>query len=45
MEHVTPLSRELAAAALTDRLRILHAVTCLGLHGRPPGTLFMGNGE
>lgn len=45
MEHVTPLSRELATAALTDRLYILHAVTVPGLHGRPPVTLFMGNGE
>ena len=45
MEHVTPLSRELAAAALTDRLCILHAVSVPGLRGHPPVTLFMGNGE
>lgn len=45
MKHLTPLSRELAIAALTDRLCILHAVTVPGLHGRPPVTLFMGNGE
>jgi len=45
MEQLTPLSRELATAALTDRLCILHAVTVPGLHGRPPVTLFMGNGE
>jgi mutator protein MutT len=45
MEQLTPLSRELATAALTDRLCILHAVTVPGLHGRPPVTLFMRNGE
>jgi ADP-ribose pyrophosphatase YjhB (NUDIX family) len=45
MERLTPLSRELAIAALTDRLVILHAVTVPGLHGHPPFTLFMGHGE
>jgi ADP-ribose pyrophosphatase YjhB (NUDIX family) len=45
MDHLTPLSRELAAAALTDRLCILHAVSVPGMHGRPPVTLFMGHGE
>ncbi|MBN1255926.1 MAG: NUDIX domain-containing protein [Deltaproteobacteria bacterium] len=45
MEQLTPLSRELAVAALTDRLRILHAITVPGLHGLPPVTLFMGDGE
>jgi ADP-ribose pyrophosphatase YjhB (NUDIX family) len=45
MDRLTPLSRELATASLTDRLCILHAVTVPGMHGRPPVTLFMGHGE
>jgi ADP-ribose pyrophosphatase YjhB (NUDIX family) len=45
MDRLTPLSRELATAALTGRLCILHAVTVPGLEGRPPVILFMGNGE
>lgn len=45
MDRLTPLSRELAVAALTDRLCILHAVSVPGLRGRPPVTLFMGHGE
>jgi ADP-ribose pyrophosphatase YjhB (NUDIX family) len=45
MDFLTPLSRELAIAALTDRLCILHAVSVPGLRGRPPVTLFMGHGE
>jgi hypothetical protein len=45
MDLLTPLSRELAIAALTDRLCILHAVTLPGLHDRPSVTLFMGHGE
>jgi len=45
MEQLTPLSRELAAAALTDRLCILHAVSVPGLRGRPSVTLFMGHDE
>jgi ADP-ribose pyrophosphatase YjhB (NUDIX family) len=45
MDLLTPLSRELATAALTDRLCILHAVTLPGLHDRPSVTLFLGHGE
>lgn len=41
MDLLTPLSRELAVAALTDRLCILHPVTVAGMHGRPPVTLFI----
>ena len=41
MKYLTPLSREVAGAALTDRLSILHAVTVPGMHGRPPVTLFI----
>src|SRR5208337_4088269 len=39
MKDLTPLSREVAVAALTDRLCILHAVTIPGMHGRPSVTL------
>jgi ADP-ribose pyrophosphatase YjhB (NUDIX family) len=45
MERLTPLPRELAIAALTDRLCILHAVIIPGLHGHTPFTLFMGGGR
>ena len=45
MDRLTPLSRELAVAALTDQLPILHAVSVPGMRGREPVTLFMGNGE
>lgn len=45
MERLTPLSRELALAALTDRLCILHACIVPGMHGRPSVTVFMGDGE
>ena len=45
MDRLTPLSRELAVAALTDRLSILHAVSVPGMRGRASVTLFMGNGE
>jgi 8-oxo-dGTP diphosphatase len=45
MERLTPLTRELAIAALTDCLCILHAVTIPGLHGLPPFTLFMGHND
>jgi ADP-ribose pyrophosphatase YjhB (NUDIX family) len=45
MERLTPLSRELAIAALSDRLCLLHPITVPGLHGHPPFTLFMGNRE
>ena len=45
MDLLTPLSRELAIAALTDQLCVLHAVTVPGMHGRPPITLFMGHRE
>jgi ADP-ribose pyrophosphatase YjhB (NUDIX family) len=45
MDRLTPLSRELAIAALTDRLCILHAVSVPGGQGRPPVTLFMGYGK
>jgi len=41
MDLLTPLSRKLAVAALTDCLCILHAVTVPGMHGRPPVTLFI----
>jgi ADP-ribose pyrophosphatase YjhB (NUDIX family) len=41
MDLLTTLSRELAVAALTDCLCILHAVTVAGMHGRPPVTLFI----
>jgi ADP-ribose pyrophosphatase YjhB (NUDIX family) len=41
MDLLTPLSRELAIAALTDRLCVLHAVSVPGMHGRPPVTLFI----
>jgi len=41
MDHLTPLSREVAVAALTDRLCILHAVTVPGMHGRLSATLFI----
>lgn len=45
MTGLTPLSRTIAVAALTDRMCILRAVTVPSLHNRPPVTLFMGNGE
>ena len=45
MDRLTSLSRELAVAALTDQLCILHAVSVPGMHGRAPVTLFMGSGE
>ena len=45
MERLTPLSRELALAALTDRLCILDACIVPGMHGRPSVTVFMGDGE
>ncbi|MCJ7662997.1 MAG: NUDIX hydrolase [Desulfobacterales bacterium] len=41
MDLLTPLSRELAIAALIDQLCILHAVTVPGMHGRAPVTLFI----
>jgi ADP-ribose pyrophosphatase YjhB (NUDIX family) len=41
MDLLTPLSRELAVAALSCQLCILHAVTVPGMHGRPPVTLFI----
>jgi ADP-ribose pyrophosphatase YjhB (NUDIX family) len=41
MDLLTPLSREVAVAALTDCLCILHAVSVAGMHGRPPVTLFI----
>jgi ADP-ribose pyrophosphatase YjhB (NUDIX family) len=41
MDLLTPLSRQLAVAALTDCLCILHAVAVPGMHGRPPVTLFI----
>jgi ADP-ribose pyrophosphatase YjhB (NUDIX family) len=41
MDLLTPLSRTLAVAALTDCLCILHGVTVPGMHGRPPVTLFV----
>jgi len=41
MDLLTPLSRELAVAALTGQLCILHAVTVPGMHGRLPVTLFI----
>ena len=44
MARLTPLSREIAVAALTDRLCTLGAVTVPSLRGRPPVTLFMGQG-
>jgi ADP-ribose pyrophosphatase YjhB (NUDIX family) len=45
MDLLTPVSRELAMAALADRLCILHAVSVPGMHGCPTVTLFMGHGE
>lgn len=41
MDLLTPLSRKLAVAALTDCLCILHAVTVPGMHDHPPVTLFI----
>jgi len=41
MDLLTPLSRKLAVAALTDCLCILRAVTVPGMHGRPSVTLFI----
>jgi ADP-ribose pyrophosphatase YjhB (NUDIX family) len=41
MDLLTPLSRQLAVAALTDCLCILPGVTIPGMHGRPPATLFV----
>jgi ADP-ribose pyrophosphatase YjhB (NUDIX family) len=40
MDLLTPLSRELAIAALTDQLRILRAVAIPGMSGRQACTLF-----
>ena len=45
MEQLTPLSRELALAALTDQLCTLRAVTVPGLQGQPPYKLFIGHNE
>ena len=42
MERLTPLSRELAIAALTDQLCTLRAVTIPGLQGHPPLQTFYG---
>jgi ADP-ribose pyrophosphatase YjhB (NUDIX family) len=44
MDRITPLSQELAIAALCDRLNILPAATVPSLQGRLPITLFMGHG-
>jgi ADP-ribose pyrophosphatase YjhB (NUDIX family) len=41
MDLLTPLSRAVAVAALTEGLCILHAVTVPGMHGRQPVTLFI----
>jgi ADP-ribose pyrophosphatase YjhB (NUDIX family) len=41
MKYLTPLSREVAIAALTDRLCILRAVSVPGMRGRPSVTLFI----
>jgi ADP-ribose pyrophosphatase YjhB (NUDIX family) len=41
MDLLTPLSRQLAVAALTDCLCILRGMTIPGMHGRPPVTLFI----
>jgi ADP-ribose pyrophosphatase YjhB (NUDIX family) len=45
MKRLTPLSRELAIAALTDRLCAWRGLTVPGLQGHPPCTLFMGHSD
>jgi ADP-ribose pyrophosphatase YjhB (NUDIX family) len=45
MQRLTPLSRELAIAALTDRLCTWRATTIRKLSGHPPFKLFIGHNE
>lgn len=41
IERLAPLSYELAAAALEDRIQLFHPQTVRGLNGRPPFTLYI----
>ena len=41
IERLAPLSYELAAAALEDRIHLFHPQTVRGLNGRPPFTMYI----